>query len=106
MTAPDVGDFDPSQHLSVRDITVDDVANPKVVTVRIKQSKTDPFRQGVSISLSRTELLLCPVAALLAYLVVRGNGDGPLFLLSGQPLTRYQLVSELRKALTLVGEKP
>ena len=86
---------------------MDDVANPKVVTVRIKQSKTDPFRQGVSISLSRTELLLCPVAGCTAgILSATGNGDGPLFLLSGQPLTRCQLVSELRKALTLAGEKP
>ena len=79
LTSPDVGDFDPGQHLSVSDVTVDEVTNPKVVTVRIKQSKTDPFRQGVSIFLSKTDLPLCPVAALLAYLVVRGNGDGPLF---------------------------
>ena len=106
MTSPDVGDFDPGQHLSVSDVMVDEVINPKVVTVHIKQSKTDPFRQGVSIFLSKTDLPLCPVAALLAYLVVRGNGDGPLFLSRGQPLTRVQLVSELRKALTLAGEKP
>ena len=104
MTSPDVGDFDPGQHLSVSDVTVDEVTNPKVVTGRIKQSKTDPFRQGVSIFLSKTDLPLCPVAALLAYLAVRGNGDGPLFLSRGQPLTRAQLVSVLRKALTLAGE--
>ena len=106
MTTSEVGEFDPGQHLTVRDITVDDIQNPRVVSVRIKQSKTDPFRHGTSIVLSRTDLLLSPVAALLAYLVVQGDRDGPLFLFRGQPLTRPRLVSELRKALTLVGLKP
>ena len=107
MTTSEVGEFDPGQHLTVRDITVDDIQNPRVVSVRIKQSKTDPFRHGTSIVLSRTDLPLCPVAALLAYLVVRGGDrDGPLFLFRGQPLTRPRLVSELRKALALAGLKP
>ena len=106
MTAPEVGEFDAGQHLSVADITVDDIENPQSVAVRIKQSKTDPFRQGVSIVLSRTGLPLCPVAALLAYLVVRGNSEGPLFLLRGQPLTRPKLVLELRKALAAAGLQP
>ena len=106
MTAPEVGEFDSGQHLSVADITVDDIENPQSVAVRIKQSKTDPFRQGVSIVLSRTGLPLCPVAALLAYLVVRGNSEGPLFLLRGQPLTRPKLVLELRKALAVAGLQP
>ena len=83
LTSPNVGDFDPGQHLSVSDVTVDEVTNPKVVTVRIKQSKMDPFCQEVSIFLSKTDLPLCPVAVLLAYLVVRGNGDGPLFCQGG-----------------------
>ena len=107
MTTSEVGEFDPGQHLTIRDITVDDIENPQVVSVRIKQSKTDPFRHGSSIVLSRTDLPLCPVvAALLVYLVVRGNRDGPLFLFRGQPLTRPRLVSELRKALPLSGLKP
>ena len=60
LTSLDVGDFGPGQHLSVSDVTVDEVTNPKAVTVRIKQSKTDPFRQGVSIFRSKTDLPLCP----------------------------------------------
>ena len=84
----------PEQHLRVRDITVDDISSPKVVTVQIKQSKTDPFQQDASISLSRTKLPWGPEAAVLAYLVVWGNGNGPLFL-RGQPLTQRRLVSEL-----------
>ena len=61
MTAPEVGEFDPGQHLTVRDIAVDKVENPQCLSVRIKQSKTDPFRQGVSIYLGRMDTPLCPV---------------------------------------------
>ena len=106
MTAPEVGEIDPGQQLSFSDITVDDVENPRSLAVRIKQSKTDSFRQGLSIVLSRTELLLYPVAALLAYLVVQGNSEGPLFLLRGKPLTRPKLVLKLRKAVSVTGLQP
>ena len=108
MTTPEVGEFDLGQHLTVRDITVEDIKNSRVVSVWIKQSKTDPFRHGTSIVMSRRELPLCPVVVLLAYLVVWGNRDGPLFLFlfRGQPLTRPRLVSELRKALALAVIKP
>ena len=99
MTAPEVGEIDPGQHLSFPDITVDDVENPWSVAVRIKQSKTDSFRQGLSIVLSR-------IAALLAHLVVRGNSEGPLFLLRGKPLRRPKLVLKLRKAVAGTGLQP
>ena len=79
MTAPETDDFDPGQHLTFADISVDDQFNPRTVSIRIKQSKTDSFRQGVTIYLGRTESALCPVAALLAYLALRGKGHGLLF---------------------------
>lgn len=45
---------------------------------------------------------LCAVESLLAYLVIRGDGPGPLFLLqSGQPLTRPLLTNWLKEILTL-----
>ena len=89
LVAPAEGEFDPSQHLSFRDITVDNKTNPSVLWVRIKQSKTNPFRQGVSITLGRTDAQLCPVAALMAYLALCGPGQGPLFRYKdGRPLTR------------------
>ena len=90
----------------MKDLAIDNPANPQSIVVRIKQSKTDPFCQGVSTYLGRTGQPLCPVAAVLAYLVTRGNGEGPLFLLWGQPLTQSQLVSELCKALALAGFHP
>ena len=108
MTAPEVGEFDPGQHLTVRDIAVNKVENPQCLSVRIKQSKTDPFRQGVSIYLGRTDTPLCQVSALFSYLVVRGKGEeGPLFQLQGiQPLTCPRLVACQRKALSLAGLDP
>ena len=57
--------------------------------------------------LGRTNFMVCPVAALLSYLVLRGKGEGPLFQFKdGRALTRPLLVSELRKALAEAGLKP
>ena len=51
--------------------------------------------------------MLCPVAALLSYLVLRGKGEGPLFKFKdGRTLTCPRLVSELRKAHAEAGMKP
>ena len=107
MTAPEVGAFDAGQHLSFADIATDDKVDLKHLSVSIKQSKTDPFRRGVTISLGRTDAELCPVAALLAYLAVRGRGDGPLFYFQdGRALTQSRLVVELRKALEACDLRP
>ena len=104
ITCPTQATFDASYHLTVADVAVDSVQQPRMVQVNIKASKTDPFRQGVCIYLGRTDNQLCPVAALLAYLAVRGNRPGPLFVFSnGQYLTRAALVREIRKALGAAG---
>ena len=43
--------FDPSIHLTVKDISVDSHSSPSYIAVNIKASKTDPFRRGVTIYL-------------------------------------------------------
>ena len=48
------------------------MSNPEVLSVRIKQSKTDPFRQGVTIHMGKTGGDLCPVAALRKVLAQAG----------------------------------
>ena len=55
--------FDASQHLSFADVAVDSQERPSYLKVKIKQSKTDPFRKGVEIIIGRTGGPLCPVAA-------------------------------------------
>ena len=88
MTVYEDGGYDKSVHLGVDDASIDSPSSPSVVRVRIKQSKTDPFRQGVDLFLGRTHTDL----AILGYLVVRGAG--PLFRFAdGRPLTRSRFVS-------------
>ena len=46
--------FDLGQHLSQKDVEVDNSERPTQVSLCIKQSKTDPFSQGAMIFLHRT----------------------------------------------------
>ncbi len=47
---------------------------------------------------------LCPVTALVDYLVKRKAGLGPLFIFQdGRPLTRKRFVENVRAALTSTG---
>ena len=71
--------FDPSVHLSESDMAVDEPAATSVMRVSIKQSKVDPFCQGVDLFMSNTATDLCQVAVLFNYTVVRGPGASPLF---------------------------
>lgn len=104
IVAPTAHTFDPSYHLTLEDITIDSPAAPQLVRVHIKGSKTDPFRKGVHIFLGRTKDQLCPVAALLAYVAIRGKASGPLFRMAdGTFLTRDRFVQEVRKALSAAG---
>ena len=72
--------FDSSIHLSLWDVSVNSRSVPTYLAVSIKASKTDWFRQEVMIYLGRTHDWICPVAATLNYLVVRGASKGPLFI--------------------------
>jgi integrase len=103
-TCPSLHQFDPSSMLSANDITIDSRVNPRTLTVLLKMSKCDPFGTGVRIYLGRTHQLLCPVAALLAYLAIRPSSPGPLFIFQdGSPLTREKLRLALAEVLTAAG---
>ena len=104
---PSAKEYDSSAHLSISDIAVDSLEKHSVLSVNIKASKTDPYRQGVTIFLGASDQLLCPVKALLAYIAVRGQVPGPLFYFKdGQPLTREKLVTNLRAAVSEAGVDP
>lgn len=97
LTVPNDEAYDASTHLSWGDISVDDPSAPTCMEVRLKSSKTDPFRLGISLFIGKVPSLLCPVSAMLSYLTVRGNSDGPLFFFQdGRPLTRQRLVSAVK----------
>ena len=53
-TIPSQHHYDSEVHLSLSDITLDRRHLSTMICIHIKQSKTDPFRQGTHIYLSRT----------------------------------------------------
>lgn len=76
---PSPNKYDPTAHLSITDIAVDSHDKPSIISLKIKVSKTNPFRKRVMVFLGHTGSTLCPVKALLAYISVRGQAPGPLF---------------------------
>ena len=104
-TVPSASSYDRARHLSLSDVSFSrSTQTVSRLAIKIKQSKTDPFAKGVSIFLSKTGTDLCPVSALLDYLVLRGPHDGPLFTFKdASPLTRVRLVEEMQKALSVAG---
>ena len=100
VVVPSDSAFDVTSHLAAGDVRVDDTSNPHFLQVNIKVSKTDPFRQGIFVYLGRTEADVCPVASILAYMVVRGPAPGPFFRFAdGRYLTRARFVAAVRAAL-------
>jgi len=58
----------------------------------------------VDLFLGKTSADLCPVSAILNYLVVRRPGEGPLFVFKdGRYLTRQRFVESVRDALCKAG---
>lgn len=104
VVSPPNSGFDPARHLSYSDIRAHASNSPSFLQVHIKASKTDPFRKGVSIVLGRKHGEICPVAAILDYMVRTGDGSSPFFAFTdGRPLTRERFVSAVRTALASAG---
>ena len=99
--------FNPEVHLTADSITFSPgraMQKPLFMTVFIKESKTDPFRLGHTITVGATHTLICPVLAMKRYLAIRIPKKGPLFIYaSGKPLTKQMLTSETRELLTQIG---
>ena len=72
----------------------DSAVTNQLLRIIIKQSKTDPFQQGVSLFLEETDTSLCPVEAILSYLVIRGNSPGPLYIMQDSRRLTRQLFSD------------
>ena len=97
-TSPSTSNYDSSVHLSLDDVTID--WDRRVALVRIKKSKTDPYRQGVTVRIGILDHYLCPVHALVSYILVRGPSPGPFFRFqNGAFLTRARIVDLLVRSL-------
>ena len=105
--APPSGSFNDRDHLTFADVLVDNPTNPQQLHILLKRSKTDQAGKGAIVGIGRTGGQLCPIAAVLSWMVRRGNAPGPLFhFQDGAPLTQQRFVVELRKALQMIGEDP
>ena len=103
-TVPNLGSFSPDIHLSVADLAIDSYDVPTCLCIRLKASKTDPFRKGCLIHVGKGNPPLCAIHSLMAYLQLRGNGARPLFLLQdGRLLSRALRTDWLRRILTEAG---
>ena len=99
-TVPAYNQYDDACHLSFSSISIDSRVNPQQLKITIKQSKTNPFRKGVSVFLGATGKNLCPVRGILPYLAIRGNHSGLLFIFEdGRNLTRQRFTSALNGLL-------
>ena len=101
---PNLASYVPAIHLGVADVAFDSHSSPSCLRLRIKASKTDPFRKGCFVHIGKGEFPLCAIPSLLAYLTLRGDASGPLFLFrDGRPLSRALLTSWLRGILSAAG---
>ncbi len=64
----------------------------------------DQFGRGENIQLRRTGSILCPVAAVLSYITVRGKDHGPFFRFqNGDTLTKAAFSKHVWSALQELG---
>lgn len=67
-------------HLFPLDVTFYPSSNtPTSMSIKLKISKTDPFRVGQTICIGKTYQDICPLQAMKTYLSVRGNTVSPPF---------------------------
>jgi len=92
---------DLATHILIEDSAIDSTITPSVIKLTIRQSETNPLCKGADLYLGKTEADLCPVLAILPYLVVRGPSPGALFILAdGKPLTYHYLTTFLSAILS------
>ena len=97
--------FDPDSNLCVSDINF---VSECEVTVNLKATKTDIFRQGIIISLFKIEGVVCPYKLLSQLMSVRLNlnakqNDSFLVEETGKPLSRNYFISKLKTILIALG---
>lgn len=70
ITVPSEMAYDVGAHLNFPDVTIDNPKNLTLTRIRLKVSKTDPFRNGVDVYLGHTRDQLCLIEVILAFLAV------------------------------------
>ena len=105
--SPTFASYDPSCHLCNTDKVLGSHTAPTKLFITIKVSKTDPFCQGVTITLGKTDRQLCPMTSILSYIAHWGSQPGPPFRFrDGSFFTQERFVREGRQLLTAAGTDP
>lgn len=97
--------FDPALHLSRSDISFSpSIDAPAAMFVKIKASKTDPFKKGVLLTIGSSGSTICAVSAVKRYLMSTNYKGGPLFQYSdGRYLSRDLFTENIRQLLCIGG---
>jgi len=104
ITVPTEKSFDPTKHLTWGDIAIDNTEDPQTLKVFLRRSKVDQLGKGVDVYIGKTDCPLCPVLAIVQYMTVRGQEEGPFFQLQdGRPLTKAVFTSKVREGLRAIG---
>ncbi|CAG2231525.1 unnamed protein product [Mytilus edulis] len=85
--------FDPECNLCCSDLQI----TADCIFVTLKKSKTDPFRQGITIPLYKTGCSICPVLSILKYNQLMQSGNTEAFFISEdmKPLNRKFFISHV-----------
>lgn len=99
-------EFDHNTNLCVKDLIISD----DCVRLHLRRSKTDPFREGVTIKLFRTDKFICPYNICSLYvgrrLLQSPSPDDPLFIMSNQQaLSRAFFIERIKHVLECSGHK-
>ena len=83
--------------LSHGDVAIDDPGKTTMVHIRLKLQRPTPFVIALYMDyVGKTGNELCPVAAITAYLAIRGTTSGPFFFFEdGTPLTWPRFVEQV-----------
>ena len=96
------GEFDEKFDLSFSDLAFS--RDLKSLSINLKSSKTDPFRQGVQIIIGRTDGVLCPIQAMLRYIAARSSHSGALFKFkNGRSASRSWFSKRLKQVVAKSG---
>ena len=104
--------FNPQDHLTLGDVSVQNYLNEACICVHLKCSKCDPFRRGVDVFLFKTHVLsLCPVEAVLKFINMRLSRGAlpshPFYEMEDHmPLTRAKLVALMHIIMERAGVNP
>ncbi|VDI20264.1 Hypothetical predicted protein [Mytilus galloprovincialis] len=108
-TVMNVDKFDPLTKLCIFDF----ILKTDYAILRLKESKTDPFRKGIDIKLFKIDHSICPFLALKRYLSIRhsvfgiGFPSDPLFITGNrEALTRPFFLVKFKNILELCGYDP